>query len=201
MISLRIVARGSNWGMQRWVDSGRRTQNLTTSCVSKVAFGQAFGFTHALRSLTSSSTGGRKPRTKRAGKRVKLASTVHAVNAANKRTKRAVARAAKLERQVEALQLGISFLKESAGKARHRKHMTTLGRYKMGWKASIGCGGAVTVAAILEVPISRQQVCKCECLLAATVLGLHRQWFSGMYATLDAYLTVASEVANVSKGD
>ena len=79
--------------------------------------------------------------------------------------------------------------------------MAIMGKYKMGWKASIGYGGAISVSSILEVPVSRQQVCNCECLLAATVIGLHRQWFSGMYTALDKYVSVASQIADVSRGD
>lgn len=66
--------------------------------------------------------------------------------------------------------------------------LTVPGMYKLALKRNMGYAGSVTAARMLEVPIGRLEVNRCENLLRANLWGRHANWYATAYERLDEFI-------------
>jgi hypothetical protein len=81
---------------------------------------------------------------------------------------------------------------------RQRYALTTSGVYRLGVKQSLGYASTRSTCSILDVPVCRQTVARCEHMVCASRVAATRQWYERMYEILEGYCRAFFDLAEAS---
>jgi len=70
---------------------------------------------------------------------------------------------------------------------RFYRRMSVAGMYRLGIRRCLGYASALSTAAMLDVPVSRHQVVKCENLFRSNIWSRCKSWYADMYSKLNKF--------------
>ena len=74
-----------------------------------------------------------------------------------------------------------------------------IGMYRLGFKKSLCYGSAASVAGLLDVPVHRLTVIKCEHLCRAAIWLQGKRWFREMHEAVSTHAALLKRVKDPSE--